>query len=84
MCNVAWSILDNIAQGFYMLNVGPRLTDNFCEENNLCHVVLTMLELHWIGILSSLCCLNTSKTKLYKRITCAMLAKGTQTKENNL
>ena len=42
--------------------VGSWLADNFYEENNLCNVVLTTLGQHCIGILSSQCCLNTSKT----------------------
>ena len=66
MCNV-WSLLDNIAQGFYLFSVRPWLTDNVYEESNLCNVVLTILWQHWIGILSSQCCLNTSKTTLRKK-----------------
>ena len=53
-------LLDNIAQGFYLFNVGPWLTDNFCEKNSLCNVVLTMLGQHCIRILSSQCFLNVS------------------------
>ena len=30
-------------QGFYQCNVGPCVTDNFYEENNLHNVVSTML-----------------------------------------
>ena len=52
----------NIAQGHYLCTVDPWLTNNFCEENNLYNVVLTMLGQHCIGILSSHCCPNTSET----------------------
>ena len=62
-----------------LLNVDPWLTDNFYEENNLCNVVLTILEDHCIGLLSSQCCLDTSKTTLNRKIKCAMLVKGAQT-----
>ena len=31
LCNVVWKLLGNIAQGFYLCNVGPWLTDNFSE-----------------------------------------------------
>ena len=34
--------LDNIAQGFYLYIVGPCLTDNFYEENNISNAVCTM------------------------------------------
>ena len=53
----AWA---NIAQGNYLCNVGPWLTNNFCEENNLYNVVPTMLGQHCIRIVSSQCCPNTS------------------------
>ena len=79
MCIVDWSLLDNIAQGFYLFNVGLWLSDNSYEVNNLCNVALTMLGQHCLGIFSSRCCPNTSKTALQKKITCAMLAKGPQT-----
>ena len=35
MCNIVWSLSDNIAQGNYMCNVGPWLTGIFYEERNL-------------------------------------------------
>ena len=38
------------------------LTDSFYKENNLCNVVLTTVGKHCTAILSSHCCLNTSKT----------------------
>ena len=41
LCIVVWSLLDNIAQGFYLFNVGKWLTNNFYEENNLYNVVST-------------------------------------------
>ena len=37
------SIWANIVQGNYLRNVGPWLTDNFYEENNLENVGLTPL-----------------------------------------
>ena len=40
------------------------LGDNSYEENNLCHVVSTVLGQHCIGILSSQCCLNKSIRKI--------------------
>ena len=46
-----WSLLDNIAQRFYLFNVGSWLTDNFYED--LCNVVLTMLGQHCIALLSN-------------------------------
>ena len=46
------SVWVNTAQGNHLHNVGPWLTDNFHEENNLYNVVLTMLGQHCIGILS--------------------------------
>ena len=55
LCNVVRSFLDNIVQGFYLLNACPWLTDIFYEENNLCNVALIMLVQHCIGILPSQC-----------------------------
>ena len=43
-----------------------------------------MLWQHYIGILSSQCCLNKSKTTLHKENTSAMLAHSPQTQKNNL
>ena len=47
----------NIAQGNYLCNVGPWLTDN----------------LSFIGISYTQCCPNTSEITLHKKITCAIL-----------
>ena len=55
------SVWANIAQGDYLCNVGPWLTDNFYEENNLYNVASTMLRQYYIGILSVPCCPNTSE-----------------------
>ena len=57
--------LGQLAWGFYLFNIGPYLTDNFHEENNLRNVVLTMLGQHCIRILPRRCCLNMSKTILH-------------------
>ena len=90
MCIAVWRLLDNIAQSFFLRNVGPWLTDNFYEENNLYNVVSTILGQHCIGILSSQCCPDTSKTTLHKEITYAILALSTDAaadmfpQENNL
>ena len=73
------SIWANIAQGNHLCNVGPWLTDNFYEENNLYNIVSTRLGQHCIGILSSHCCPNTSERTLHKKITCAMFAHSAQT-----
>ena len=62
-----------------LCNVGPWLTDNFYEENNLYNVVSTMLGQHCIGILSKHCCPNMSEKTLPKKITYAMLAQSAQT-----
>ena len=70
----------NIAQENHLCNVGPWQTDNFYEENNLYNVVSTMLGQHWIEILSSQYCQNTSEITLHKDITCAMLAQSAQTR----
>ena len=86
MGNIVWSLLNNIAQSFYLFNVDLWLIDNFYEKNNLCNVVLTMLGQYCVGILSSQCCLNTSKT-LHQKIIGAMFTKGltnTFLQENNL
>ena len=48
-----WAIT---AQGNYLCNVSPWLTEHFHEENNLCNVALTTPGKHCIGILSSQCC----------------------------
>ena len=79
LCSVVWSLLDNIAQDFYQCYVGPWLTDNFYEENNLYNVVLTMLGQHYIVILFIQCCPNMSEKTLHKKNICAMLAQSTQT-----
>ena len=42
----AWA---NIAQGNYLCNIYPWLTDDFYEENNLYNVVLIMLRQHCFG-----------------------------------
>ena len=76
LCNIVWSLLDNIGQDFFLSNVVPGLTDNFHEEYNLWNDLLTMLEQQCIGLLSSQCCLNTPKTTLHKKITHAMLVQG--------
>ena len=39
LCNVVWSLLDNIAQDLYLFNVGPWPTDYFYKENNPCNVL---------------------------------------------
>ena len=58
----------------YLWNVCPRLRDNSYGGNNLYNVVSTMMGQHWIGILSSQSCPNTSETLLHEKIACAMLA----------
>ena len=58
------SIWDNIAQENYLCNVGPWLTDNVYEENNLYNVVSTMLIQHYIKILSNQCFPNTPVTRV--------------------
>ena len=73
------SVWANIAQRNRLWNVGPLLTDNFYEENNLYNVVSTFLGQHCIGILSSQCCPNTYEITLHKKITCTMLVQSTQT-----
>ena len=65
--NIVSSLLNNTAQGFYLFNVSLWLRYNFYEENNLCNAVLTMLGQHYIGILSSQCCLNTFETTLHQK-----------------
>ena len=77
---VSGSVWANLAQGNHLCNVGPWLTDNFYEENNLYNVVSTMLEQHCIEILSSQYCPNTSEIILHKEITCAMLVQSAQTR----
>ena len=62
--NVVWICLVNIAQGNYLCNIGPWLTDNVCEENDLYNVVSIKLGQHCIRILSIQYCLNMSETKL--------------------
>ena len=79
LCNVVWSLLDNIPQGFYLFNVGPWLADNYYEEKNLCNVVLTLLGQLCIALVTSKCCLNTSKTTLYKNLFVQCWPKGAQT-----
>ena len=74
------SVWANIAQGNHLCNVGPWLTDNFYEENNLYNVVSTMLGQHCIGILSSHCCPNTSERTLHKKIICAIVVYSAQTR----
>ena len=54
-------------QCIYLFNVSLWLRYNFYEENNLCNAVLTMLGQHYIGILSSQCCLNTFETTLHQK-----------------
>ena len=75
------SIWANILQHFtnYLCNVGPCLTDNVYEENNLYNALSTILGQHCITILSSKCCPNMSVTTLHKKTTCAILAQSTQT-----
>ena len=78
--NVREIFLDNSPQGFYLFNVGSWLTDNFCEKNNLCNVVLTMLGQHCVRILSSQCFLNVSLNgNIMQKKYCAILAMGAQT-----
>ena len=72
-------ICANIAQGNYLSNVGPWLTDNVYYENNLCNVVSTILGQHCIRILSSQCCANTCETIVHKKTTCPMLAQSAKT-----
>ena len=39
LCNVVWSLLDNIVQDLYLFNVGPWPTDYFYKENNPCNML---------------------------------------------
>ena len=84
--SISW---DNFAQEKLL-----EVQDNTVYEKNLFNVVLIILEQHCIGknpvqccprgsqycliIWSSQCYLNTSRTTLHKKITCAMLAQSTQ------
>ena len=44
LCNVVWSLLANIAQGFYLRNVGLWLQTTYKE--NKYNIVLTVLGQH--------------------------------------
>ena len=58
---LSWSVWANTAQRNYLHSVGPWLTDNFYEENNLYNFVSTMLGQHCIGISYAPCCPHTSE-----------------------
>ena len=91
LCNVVQGVLrqyckglpkyvwDNTTQENYLCNVRPEQTDTVLSVNSRCNVVSTMLGQHCIRILSSQYCLNTSKARLHKKTTCAMLAESAQT-----
>ena len=49
LSGASWTTLH---EGFYLFNVGPWLTDNFNEENNLYNVVLTMMGQHCICLVN--------------------------------
>ena len=74
----AVSVKDSIASCIYLCNVGPQLTNNFYQGNNLYNALSTMLGQHCIAILPSQCFPNTSETALHKINTCAMLAQSPQ------
>ena len=76
---LSWSVWANIAQRNYLRSVGPWLTDNFYEENNLHNVVSTILGQHCIGISYAPCCPNTSETTLHRKTTFVILALSAQT-----
>ena len=44
MCNVVWSLLDNIAQGFYLCNVVPRVLRQHWTKLFPCNVVWRLLD----------------------------------------
>ena len=83
LCIVAWSLKDNTAQGSYLCNIVIRnilfkVVLIFFGRHCICknHVQCCLrASQHCIRILFRRCCLNTPETTLYKKITCAMLAK---------
>ena len=68
-CCLDLAIWANIAQGNYLCNVGPQLTDIFSQQNNLYNVVSIKPGQHCIGILHTQCCPNTPETTSHKKIT---------------
>ena len=75
LSGASWTTLHKV---FTCVMLAHGLTDNFYEENNLYHVVSTILGRHCIGILYSQCCPNMSETTLHKINAFTMLAQNAQ------
>ena len=84
LSGASWTTFYNVFTCSMLVPMANRQPFYGYEENNLCKVLLIMLEQHCIGLLSSQCCSNTSKKKLHKKITCAMLAKHGCSDHSNL
>ena len=78
-CNVAWSLLDNIAQSFYLCNVVPRLLRQHWTRSVPVQCCLEPLEQHCTKFLPVQCCSKTIKATLNKICFCATLSRTSWT-----
>ena len=75
LCNVVWSLLDNIAQSFYLRNVVPWVLRQHSTRFIPVQCCLEPLAQHWTKFLPAVqCCLKSIKTTLNWIFTCAMLS----------
>ena len=74
LCNVVWSLLGNIAQGFYLCNVVPRILRQHWTGFSMCNVVWSLLDniaqgFYLYNVLPSV--LRQHRTRVF---SCAMLS----------
>ena len=74
LCNVVWSLLGNIAQGFYLCNVVPRILRQHWTGFSMCNVVGSLLDniaqgFYLYNVLPSV--LRQHRTRVF---SCAMLS----------
>ena len=75
LCNVVWSLLDNIWQGFYLCNVVPRVLRQDWKGFFLMRCCLEPLGQHCTRFLLLLlqCCPREINTTLNSSFSCAIL-----------
>ena len=92
LCNIVWSLKDNIVQGFSLCKIVPGVLIKHCRRFLLCNIIQILLtqesylcnispERTDIALLKNnqrIAVLNLPGPTLHKTITCAMLVPGPQ------
>ena len=84
LCNVAWSLLHNITQSFYLCNVVPRALIQHWTRFVSVQRCLEPLGQHCTKFLPVQCCPKSIKTTLNKICSCAMLSGASCTTLNKV